>query len=297
MLPHYMPGMGKLWLERGGVFVLANIRGGGEFGPSWHKAGMRERKRLAQDDFAAVARDLIRRGVTRPGLIAIEGQCNGGLLTANMMTRHPDLFGAVIADLPVLDMRRYSKLLNGHDWIAEYGDPDNPEDWAFMRTFSPYHLAEAGRDYPPALFTTTRRDDRTHPAHARKMTAKLQALGHDALLYEPEEGGHGSGADTDQSAFTLALKMAFIRWALGLRVDFDKRRCGGLRNRWRQGIERALINRQRGPSLSSSVDMNVPWQMAPCFRTPYRSIRMPSQYNKHRKESDEISNGDVPAMP
>ncbi len=201
-----------------GRFVLANIRGGGEFGPSWHKAGMRERKRLAQDDFAAVARDLIQCGVTRPGLIAIEGQCNGGLLTANMMTRHPELFGAVIADAPVLDMRRYSKLLNGHDWIAEYGDPDNPEDWAFMRTFSPYHLAEAGRAYPPALFTTTRRDDRTHPAHARKMTAKLQALGHDALLYEPEEGGHGSGADTDQSAFTLALKMAFIRWALGLRV-------------------------------------------------------------------------------
>ncbi|MFL5281704.1 MAG: prolyl oligopeptidase family serine peptidase [Rhodopila sp.] len=214
-LPTYRIAAGKLWLERGGTTVLANIRGGGEFGPHWHEAGRRAGKRLSHDDFAAVAADLVRRGVTRPGRIAAEGGSNGGLLIANMLTRYPERFGALFCTIPLIDMRRYSRLLAGASWIAEYGDPDKPEDWAFLGGLSAYHVAEPGRPYPPILLATTRRDDRVHPGHARKMAAKLQAIGYDALFYEPAAGGHGYGKTNAEVAHFATLGLAFLRSAIG----------------------------------------------------------------------------------
>jgi prolyl oligopeptidase len=178
-------GVGKAWLEHGGVYVVANIRGGGEFGSAWHNAGIREHKKRAQDDFAAIAADLVQRGVTSPQRLACHGGSNGGLLVGNMLTRYPERFGAVWCTIPLLDMRRYSKLLAGASWIAEYGDPDKPDDWAFLKQISPYHLAEAGKSYPPILLWTSARDDRVHPGHARKMAARLEALGHTVFFYEP----------------------------------------------------------------------------------------------------------------
>jgi prolyl oligopeptidase len=214
-LPSYSLVTGKLWLERGGTSVVANIRGGGEFGTRWHEAGRREGKALTHDDFAAVAADLVRRGVTRPGRIAAEGGSNGGLLIANMLTRYPERFGALFCTIPLIDMRRYSKLLAGASWIAEYGDPDVPEDWAFIRRLSAYHVAEPGRPYPPILLATARRDDRVHPGHARKMAAKLQAMGYDASFYEPAAGGHGYGKDNAEVAGFVALGMRFLSRAIG----------------------------------------------------------------------------------
>ncbi|SDR38094.1 prolyl oligopeptidase [Rhizobiales bacterium GAS113] len=213
--PVYRSAIGKLWLERGGTGVIANIRGGGEFGTRWHEAGRREGKRLAHDDFAAVAADLVRRGVTRPDRIAAEGGSNGGLLVANMLTRYPERFGALFCTIPLIDMRRYSKLLAGASWMAEYGDPDKPEDWSFLKEISAYHLASAGKPYPPILIATTRRDDRVHPGHARKMASKLQGLGYEAHFYEPAAGGHGYGKDNAERAAFLALGYAFLRDAIG----------------------------------------------------------------------------------
>ena len=210
-LPHYESATGRLWLDRGGVYVIANIRGGGEFGPDWHKAGMREGKKLAHDDFAAVAKDLIARGVTAPQRLACEGGSNGGLLVGNMLTRYPELFGAIDCAVPLLDMQRYTKLTAGASWISEYGDPDQPDDWAFLQEISAYHHVEASRHYPPILITTSARDDRVHPGHARKMAAKLLAQGHQALFYEPPEGGHGGATDNAQLAFNVALGFAFLR--------------------------------------------------------------------------------------
>ena len=215
VLPSYAPRSGKLWIERGGTAVSTSLRGGGEFGTWWHEAGRRERKVLSHDDFAAVAADLVRRGVTRPGRIAAEGGSNGGLLIANMLTRYPERFGALFCTIPLIDMRRYHKLLAGASWIAEYGDPDVEEDWAFIRTFSAYHAAEPGRPYPPILIATTRKDDRVHPGHARKMAAKLQALGYEAEFYEPAAGGHGYGKDNAEVASFAALGIAFLRRSIG----------------------------------------------------------------------------------
>ncbi len=214
-LPYYSASIGKLWLERGGTSVTANIRGGGEFGTPWHKAGMREGKRLSHDDFAAVAVDLVRRGVTRPGRIAAEGGSNGGILITNMLTRYPERFGALFCTIPLIDMRRYSKLLAGASWIAEYGDPDESEDWRFLSAMSAYHVAEPGRPYPPILIATTRRDDRVHPGHARKMTAKLKSMGYRAWFYELAAGGHGYGKDNKERAAFTALGYAFLRDAIG----------------------------------------------------------------------------------
>ena len=222
-MPYYQGVQGKLWLERGGTTVLAHIRGGGEFGTAWHEAGRRERKHLSHDDFAAVAADLVRRGVTRPGRIAAEGGSNGGLLIANMLVRYPERFGALFCTIPLIDMRRYSKLLAGASWIAEYGDPDRPEDWAFLQHVSAYHRAEPGRRYPPILLATTRRDDRVHPGHARKMAAKLQALGYPALFHEPAAGGHGYGKDNDEVARFAALGSAFLRRAIGWEAGGEAR--------------------------------------------------------------------------
>ena len=221
-LPTYRIATGKLWLERGGTTVLANIRGGGEFGTRWHEAGRRAGKRLSHDDFAAVAADLVRRGVTRPGRIAAEGGSNGGLLIANMLTRYPERFGALFCTIPLIDMRRYSRLLAGASWIAEYGDPARPEDWVFLGPMSAYHAAEPGRAYPPILLATTRRDDRVHPGHARKMAAKLQAMGYDASFYEPAAGGHGYGKNNAEVASFAALGMTFLRRSIGWEDAADR---------------------------------------------------------------------------
>ena len=214
-LPGYGARAGKLWIEKGGTFVSASLRGGSEFGTWWHEAGRREGKIRSHDDFAAVASDLVRRGVTRPARIAAEGGSNGGLLIANMLTRYPERFGALFCTIPLIDMRRYHRLLAGASWMAEYGDPDAPGDWAFMRVLSAYHAAVPGRAYPPILLATTQRDDRVHPGHARKMAAKLQALGYDALFYEPSGGGHGYGRDNAEVASFGALGTAFLRRGIG----------------------------------------------------------------------------------
>jgi prolyl oligopeptidase len=213
--PYYNSSLGKLWLERGGTTVLANIRGGGEFGTRWHDAGRYAGKRLAHDDFAAVAADLVRRGVTRPGRIAAEGGSNGGILISNMLVRYPERFGALFCTIPLIDMRRYTKLLAGASWIAEYGDPDKSEEWEWLKTYSAYHLAKPGEKYPPILIATTRRDDRVHPGHARKMTAKLQAIGCEAYLYEPAAGGHGYGKDNKERAAFVALGYTFLKTKIG----------------------------------------------------------------------------------
>ena len=210
-LPYYVAHVGKLWLEPGGVLVLANIRGGGEFGPEWHRAGMRAGKKLAHDDFAAVAEDLIARGVTQPKRLACKGGSNGGLLVGNMLTRYPDLFAAIDCAVPLLDMKRYAKLSAGASWIGEYGDPENPEDWTFLRELSAYHHVEPSCHYPPILLTTSARDDRVHPGHARKMAAKLIAQGHAVYFHEPREGGHAGAADHAHLAFNMALSFAFLR--------------------------------------------------------------------------------------
>lgn len=214
-LPVYRGIAGRLWLEKGGTGVVASIRGGGEFGTAWHQGGIRERKQLAHADFAAVAADLVRRGVTRPGRIAAEGGSNGGLLIANMLTRFPEQFGALFCTIPLIDMRRFHKLLIGASWIAEYGDPDVPADWEFLQHISAYHVAEPGRRYPPILLATSRRDDRVHPAHARKMAAKLQAMGCEAYFHEPAAGGHAYGKDNSEIAGFAALGMAFLRRSIG----------------------------------------------------------------------------------
>lgn len=218
-LPYYNSAIGKLWLERGGTHVTANIRGGGEFGTRWHEAGRRAGKRLSHDDFAAVASDLVRRGVTTPKRIAAEGGSNGGILITNMLTRYPERFGALFCTIPLIDMRRYTKLLAGASWIAEYGDPDSPEDWKFLQTYSAYHLAVPGQKYPPILLATSRKDDRVHPGHARKMAAKLQAMGYEAYLYEPAAGGHGYGKDNSERAAFTALGLTFLREKIGWQAD------------------------------------------------------------------------------
>ena len=213
--PHYNSALGKLWLERGGTTVQANIRGGGEFGTRWHDAGRYAGKRLAHDDFAAVAADLVKRGVTRANRIAAEGGSNGGILITNMLVRYPERFGALFCTIPLIDMRRYTKLLAGASWIAEYGDPDKPAEWEWLKTYSAYHAAIPGQNYPPILIATTRRDDRVHPGHARKMAAKLQAMGYEAWFYEPAAGGHGYGKDNRERAGFIALGYTFLRNKIG----------------------------------------------------------------------------------
>ncbi len=210
LVPEYNARIGSGWLSRGGVYVVANIRGGGEYGPRWHQAALKENRPRAYEDFAAVAEDLIARGVTSPEHLGAHGGSNGGLLMGNMITRYPRLFGAVVCQVPLLDMKRYSKLLAGASWMAEYGDPDKPEEWRFIRTFSPYHNLKTDGEYPPVLFTTSTRDDRVHPGHARKMAAKMRDMGFDILYYENIEGGHGGAADNEQAATMNALAYTFL---------------------------------------------------------------------------------------
>ncbi len=208
--PSYSATVGKSWLERGGVYVVANIRGGGEFGPAWHRSAQKENRQRAFDDFIAVAEFVIDHGVTSPDHLGIMGGSNGGLLVGAAMTQRPDLYDAVVIQVPLLDMRRYSKLLAGASWMAEYGNPDIPEEWAYIREYSPYHNVDPAADYPTPFLTTTTRDDRVHPGHARKMAALMEGLGHQIYYYENTEGGHGSGVTPEQRARVYALTYAYL---------------------------------------------------------------------------------------
>lgn len=207
----YSPAFGASWLEKGGVWVLANIRGGGEFGPSWHQAAVKEHRQRAYDDFISVAEDLIARKVTSPRRLGIMGGSNGGLLMGVMLTERPDLFGAVVCQSPLLDMRRYSHLLAGASWMGEYGDPDIPQQWAYISKYSPYQNTRAGVKYPPVLITTSTRDDRVHPGHARKMAARLEEEGHEVIYYENTEGGHSAGATNEERAYMWAMAFTFLQ--------------------------------------------------------------------------------------
>jgi prolyl oligopeptidase len=208
--PGYDGVLGRLWLARGGTFVLANIRGGGEYGPGWHTQAMRAGRHLVAEDFASVATDLVERGITTVQQLGAQGGSNGGLLMGIMLTKYPMLFGALVCQVPLLDMRRFHLLLAGASWVAEYGDPDDPDDWEFIAEYSPYHKISADIDYPPVLITTSTRDDRVHPGHARKMTAALEAAGHRVWYYENIEGGHAGAADNAQTAFKSALSFSFL---------------------------------------------------------------------------------------
>ncbi|QNJ94347.1 S9 family peptidase [Mycolicibacterium fluoranthenivorans] len=208
--PAYDGVLGRLWLARGGTYVLANIRGGGEYGPGWHTQAMRAGRHLVDEDFAAVARDLVARGITTVPHLGAQGGSNGGLLMGIMLTRYPELFGALVCSVPLLDMKRFHLLLAGASWVAEYGNPDDPGDWEFISKYSPYQNISADRSYPPILITTSTRDDRVHPGHARKMTAALEAAGHPVSYYENIEGGHGGAADNSQAAFRAALIYSYL---------------------------------------------------------------------------------------
>ncbi|MBV9351279.1 MAG: S9 family peptidase [Mycobacterium sp.] len=215
MTPGYGGVLGRLWLARGGTYVLANIRGGGEYGPSWHTQAMRAGRHKVAEDFAAVAADLVNRGITTVPQLGARGGSNGGLLMGVMLTKYPQLFGALVCQVPLLDMRRFHLLLAGASWVAEYGDPDDPDDWEFIAEYSPYQHVSADGEYPPVLMTTSTRDDRVHPGHARKMTAALEAAGQRVWYYENIEGGHAGAADNAQTAFKEALCFSFLHRVLG----------------------------------------------------------------------------------
>ena len=213
-VPTYSGFVGNGWLAKGGVWVLSNLRGGGEFGPAWNRVARREGRQKTHDDYAAVAEDLIRRKVTSPAKLGILGGSQGGLLVSATMLQRPELFGAVVATVPLMDMKRYHKLLAGHSWMGEYGDPDKPEDWAFISKYSPYQNVLRGRAYPKMLITTSTRDDRVHPGHARKMAARMQQFGYDTTYFEYTEGGHGSGTTPAQTAYTWAFIYTFFAKSL-----------------------------------------------------------------------------------
>jgi prolyl oligopeptidase len=208
--PGYRGALGRAWLARGGCYVQANTRGGGEYGPRWHSSTLKSHRHLVYEDFAAVARDLCARGLTTPPRLGAEGGSNGGLLMGVMLTRYPELFGALVAAVPLLDMLRYHLLLAGASWMAEYGDPDDPAEREDLLRFSPYHQLRAGRRYPPTLLTTSTRDDRVHPGHARKLVARMREYGAAVTYYENIEGGHGGAADNEQAAFMSALAYEFL---------------------------------------------------------------------------------------
>lgn len=213
--PGYSTVVGSSWLERGGVYVLANIRGGGEFGPQWHRAGLKENRQRIYDDFTAVSEELISQRITSPEHLGIIGGSNGGLLVGVAFTERPDLYKAVVVQSPLLDMQRYNHLLAGASWMAEYGDPDKPEEWAYISKYSPYQNLKAGVKYPKVMFTTTTRDDRVHPAHARKMAARMESMGLSFYYFENTEGGHGSGVTNEQRAKSLALTYGYLWQQLG----------------------------------------------------------------------------------
>jgi prolyl oligopeptidase len=217
MQPSYSGTLGRGFTTRGGVYVLANIRGGGEYGPAWHQAALRDKRQKSYDDFIAVAEDLIAARITKPARLAIQGGSNGGLLVAAVMLQRPELFSAVVCQVPLIDMRRYHKLLAGASWMAEYGDPDVAADWDFIRRYSPYQNVPPAKErkLPALLIATSTRDDRVHPGHARKFAARLAELGHAPLYWENLEGGHGGAADNAQRALMMALEYSFLWQALG----------------------------------------------------------------------------------
>ncbi|MBZ0222647.1 MAG: prolyl oligopeptidase family serine peptidase [Dokdonella sp.] len=209
--PRYNGVVGSQWLARGGVYVVANIRGGGEYGPRWHQAALKANRLRAYEDFAAIAEDLVSRGVTTGPRLGAMGGSNGGLLMGNMLTLYPEHFGAIVCTVPLLDMKRYTHLSAGASWIAEYGDPDKPEEWNWIKTFSPYQNLARGKDYPPILFYTATSDDRVGPVQARKMAARMEEFGYPHVwFYENREGGHGGAADNRQQAYMNALAYGFL---------------------------------------------------------------------------------------
>ena len=209
--PSYLGGsIAEYWLNSGGVYVVSNIRGGGEYGPAWHQSALKENRQRAYDDFIAIAIDLIEKGITSKDHLGIEGRSNGGLLVGATFTQRPDLFNAVICGVPLLDMYRYDKLLAGASWVDEYGDPDNPEEWEFIREYSPYQNLKKGTEYPEVFFYTSTKDDRVHPGHARKMAKKMTDMGSPIVYYENTEGGHAGTSNIDQFSFLLALQLAYL---------------------------------------------------------------------------------------
>ncbi len=227
MLPSYSAIAGRSWITRGGIYVIANIRGGDEYGPGWHTQSQKAGRHLVHEDFAAVARDLVTRGLTTSKQLAAQGGSNGGLLMGVMLTTYPELFGALVCQVPLIDMRRYHLLLAGASWMAEYGDPDDPDEWRYIAEYSPYQRVTAHAQYPPILVTTSTRDDRVHPGHARKLVARLEEFGHSVpdaqchgqvspvLYYENIEGGHGGAADNAQAAFKSALAYEYLWRTVG----------------------------------------------------------------------------------
>ncbi|GAA3027301.1 prolyl oligopeptidase family serine peptidase [Gordonia defluvii] len=211
LVPGYAAGPGRNWITDGGIYVIANIRGGGEYGPTWHTQTQKSGRHKVYEDFSSVAKALVTNGLTTVAQLGAMGGSNGGLLMGVMATRYPELFGALVCQVPLIDMRRYHTMLAGASWMAEYGDPDDPDEWAFIEPFSPYHNVRADVDYPPILITTSTRDDRVHPGHARKFAALLEQTGHhDVWYYENIEGGHGGAADHKQAAFLAALAYEFL---------------------------------------------------------------------------------------
>ena len=270
LTPSYSGGMGRAWLEKGGVYVVANIRGGGEYGPRWHQAALKQNRHKAYEDMAAVARDLVKRKITSAKHLGVQGGSNGGLLTGNMLTQYPELFGAVVVQVPLLDMKRYSHLLAGASWMAEYGNPDT-SDWEFIKTFSPYHLFNAKKNYPPVLFTTSTRDDRVHPGHARKMAAKMIDAGKDVTYYENIEGvtaappttrrprtcrhwptaSCGSGWAVSKQIGRTENAAPGRRFPLSAAPGHARRACSAARCRraWPGATENASIRAQSAPPL------------------------------------------------
>jgi prolyl oligopeptidase len=214
MLPSYNATTGTAWLEKGGVYVLANIRGGGEFGPKWHQAGLKEKRQRIYDDFHSVAKSLIEKKITSAKNLGIFGGSNGGLLVGVAFTQRPDLYNAVVCAVPLLDMKRYNKLLAGASWMAEYGNPDIPEEWKYIKRYSPYQNVKPGMDYPEVFFTTSTRDDRVHPGHARKMVAKMDELGYKIYYFENTEGGHAGASTNEQRAKMYALIYSYLQMKL-----------------------------------------------------------------------------------
>ncbi|MFZ6690542.1 prolyl oligopeptidase family serine peptidase [Undibacterium sp. SXout20W] len=211
LTPSYSGTLGKAWLDKGGVYVIANIRGGGEFGPRWHQAALKEHRQRAYDDFAAVAKDLITSKITSPQHLGAMGGSNGGLLAGVALTQHPELFNAVVSQVPLLDMQRFNQLLAGASWMGEYGNPDIANEWAYIKEYSPYQNVKPNIIYPNVLFITSTRDDRVHPGHARKMTAKMLEQGHKNVWYfENTEGGHGGAANSTQRADMSAITYSFL---------------------------------------------------------------------------------------
>ena len=217
--PYRSGPLGLFWVESGNAYVLANIRGGGEYGPRWHEDALREKRQNSFDDFHAVADDLVASRLTTPGHIAASGRSNGGVLVGAVANQRPDLYGAIISGSPLIDMRRYNKLLAGASWMAEYGNPDVPEDWAFMKEWSPYQNMSDGPDVPAAFYYLSTLDDRVHPGHARKAAAKHEAYGQTFYYHEYREGGHSVGSDHEEDAKRAALLLSYLNREIGKDAD------------------------------------------------------------------------------